>query len=476
LLVLEKNKENDLPSGWVSTQLENVVEILDGKRIPINSKEREKRKGTIPYYGATGQVGWIDDYLFNEELVLLGEDGAPFLEPLKNKAYLIHGKSWVNNHAHVLRGVDGIVLNKYFCHYLNQFGYHEFISGTTRMKLNQSSMRKIPISISPLNEQKRIVVKIEELFSNIDNYDSILKQILLKLRQLQNSFLVSAFSGTLTQKWRRDNTVNSAKMLIQKIISNRLEQASKVSDKKTKKQLIKRAEISVIGVNPKIKSWLDIKLKNLVYIAGRIGWKGLKAEEYTENGPLFLSVYQLNDGGIVNFENSYHISKERYVESPEIQLQNNDILLVKDGSGIGKISIVQDLKEPATVNSSLLVIRSGEAFIPKFLFYFLYGPELQNIAQQRITGSATPHLFQRDIKKFILSMPPLEEQIEIVKLIDNGLTTIQNTHKIILNELKRVNNIKNLILQIAFEGKLVPQDPNDEPAEKLLKRIKASDS
>jgi len=88
--------------------LENIVEILDSQRIPVNSKEREGRKGRIPYYGATGQVGWIDDWLFNEELILLGEDGAPFLDPYKPKAYLIKGKSWVNNHAHVLRAKSGI--------------------------------------------------------------------------------------------------------------------------------------------------------------------------------------------------------------------------------------------------------------------------------------------------------------------------------------------------------------------------------
>ena len=71
--------EKNLPEGWVVSRLEDVVDILDSQRIPVNAKERENRKGKIPYYGATGQVGWIDDYLFDEELVLLVEDGGPFL-------------------------------------------------------------------------------------------------------------------------------------------------------------------------------------------------------------------------------------------------------------------------------------------------------------------------------------------------------------------------------------------------------------
>ena len=106
---MEKN--NELPDGWVETNLETCVEILDSKRIPINSRERQQRLGNIPYYGATGQVGTIDDYLFDEELVLLGEDGAPFFDSFKNKAYLINDKSWVNNHAHVLKGISDLLLN-----------------------------------------------------------------------------------------------------------------------------------------------------------------------------------------------------------------------------------------------------------------------------------------------------------------------------------------------------------------------------
>jgi len=143
----EKNKggetpplQKDLQAGWINSNLEDVVDILDSRSVPINAEDREKRRGAIPYYGATGQVGWIDDYLFDEELVLLGEDGAPFLEPTKQKAYIIRGKSWVNNHAHVLRARNGIP-NAYIKYYLDTVDYHKFVSGTTRLKLNQSAMR-----------------------------------------------------------------------------------------------------------------------------------------------------------------------------------------------------------------------------------------------------------------------------------------------------------------------------------------------
>ncbi|MDI6864979.1 MULTISPECIES: restriction endonuclease subunit S [Thermodesulfovibrio] len=193
-----------LPNGWVWTRLGEVVEILDNKRIPVNTDEREKRisgkspSELIPYYGATGQVGWIDDYIFDEELVLLGEDGAPFFEPTKNKAYIIRGKSWVNNHAHVLRGINGVILNSFICHYLNIFDYHGYVTGTTRLKLNQSSMQQIPIPLPPLNEQKRIVAKIEELFTRLEAGVEALKKVKAQIRRYRQAVLKYAFEGKLT--------------------------------------------------------------------------------------------------------------------------------------------------------------------------------------------------------------------------------------------------------------------------------------
>lgn len=147
--------------------LEQAADILDSYRKPVNSKERlNLNKGKpldelFPYYGATGQVGWIDSFLTDGEYILLGEDGAPFLNPYAEKAYIIHGKTWVNNHAHILRSKTN---NEFLCYYLNYFNYKKYVSGTTRLKLTQAQMRKIPIPNIPSDEQSRIVARIEELF------------------------------------------------------------------------------------------------------------------------------------------------------------------------------------------------------------------------------------------------------------------------------------------------------------------------
>ena len=217
--------------------------------------------------------------------------------------------------------------------------------------------------------------------------------------------------------------------------------------------------------------WAYGKLEHLIYIAGRIGWRGLKADEYTQDGPLLLSVYNLNKGDYVDFNDVYHISQERYDESPEIMLRENDILLTKDGAGIGKIGIVKNLPGPATVNSSLLVIRASGIFVPEFLFYLLKGPRMQDIVRARITGSATPHLFQRDIKQFTLLIPPLAEQRRIVAKIEELFTQLEAGTAALRRVQAGLKRYKASVLKAACEGRLVDQAPSDEPAVKILKRI-----
>ncbi len=165
------NAPHPIPQSWRWQPLGDLVEILDSQRVPVSSVERNRRTSgkdpsqLTPYYGATQQTGWIDSHLFDEELLLLGEDGVPFDEPYKSKAYLITGKSWVNNHAHVLRGCVGMVVNRYLVHWLNVFDYEGTISGTTRSKLTQGKMIEIPVPLPPLPEQRRIVAKVDELMT-----------------------------------------------------------------------------------------------------------------------------------------------------------------------------------------------------------------------------------------------------------------------------------------------------------------------
>lgn len=202
---------SDLPVGWTHARFDDVVDILDFEREPINSAERTERiagmdvSNLYPYYGATGQVGWIDQFRTEGQRVLLGEDAAPFLDPTKDKAYLVSGRFWVNNHAHVLSGAAGIS-NAYLCHQLNMVDYQPFVTGSTRLKLTSAAMKQIPLVVAPAAEQTRIVTKLEELLSDLDAGVAELKAAQKKLAQYRQSLLKAAVEGALTAEWRAART------------------------------------------------------------------------------------------------------------------------------------------------------------------------------------------------------------------------------------------------------------------------------
>jgi type I restriction enzyme S subunit len=176
--------------------LEKLVDILDNQRIPINSTERLHRVGNVPYYGATGQVGTIDKAIFNETLILLGEDGVPFFDSTKHKAYEISGPSWVNNHAHVLRAKPELVIQRFLLHFLNIFNYTGYVNGATRLKLTQGDMKRIPVPVPDIYVQEKIVSKIDLAFQEISNLNT---QIAFK-KELANELRRSILSNAFTQE------------------------------------------------------------------------------------------------------------------------------------------------------------------------------------------------------------------------------------------------------------------------------------
>ncbi|MBM3591012.1 MAG: hypothetical protein FJX30_06580, partial [Alphaproteobacteria bacterium] len=205
-----KIEEKQLPNGWEVKKLGEVCDVLDNLRKPINSTERQKRilgknqKDLFPYYGATGQVGWIDNFITNGDYILVGEDGAPFLDLFKEKAYKISGKTWVNNHAHILKGKKEKVLDNFVLFYLNSINYRDFVNGTTRLKLTKSNLVDIPFVVPPLVEQQAIVAKIEELFVELENGKQELLTAQAKLKTYRQSLLKSAFEGRLTNENLKD--------------------------------------------------------------------------------------------------------------------------------------------------------------------------------------------------------------------------------------------------------------------------------
>lgn len=143
-------------------------------------------------------------------------------------------------------------------------------------------------------------------------------------------------------------------------------------------------------------------------------------------------------------------------------------MLAKDGAGIGKLGYIEGLQEEATINSSILLIRPGKVMLTKYLYYQLSGPKLQRIVRERITGSTTPHLFQRDIKGFELSIPPLEEQAVIVRRLDELISKEREAVTLAQSSLHHIEVLKKGNLDRAFKGQLGTSRPEDETALEML--------
>ena len=415
-----------VPANWCWTYLKNVSDCLDNFRKPINANERNARLGDVPYYGATGQVGWIDDYLTNEELVLLGEDGAPFLDLLKNKAYLINGKAWVNNHAHILRSKFGTMGNRLLIEYLNSFDFTGFVTGTTRLKLTQASMNKIIIPLVPLAEQQRIVERIESLFAKLDEAKENMQNVLEGFETRKAAILHKAFTGELTAKWRKQHGVS-------------------------------------------MDTWEEKKLGDVTDI---LSSKRIYKNEYVNEGiPFFRSseIVDLYEYGYT--EPKFFISKDRYDEInkkygvPEV----GDLLVTSVGT-IGKTWIVDERKFYYK-DGNITQVKKNSSINMKYLNYFICSENFKKQVSDTVAGTAYNALTIIKFKNILISIPTLPEQTEIVRIIDGLLAKEQQANELSENALAKIDLIKKSILARAFRGELGTNNPADEPAVELLKRM-----
>jgi type I restriction enzyme S subunit len=195
-----------LPQGWIWVRLGKATICRDGERVPLSKDERAPRKGPHGYYGASGIIDEIDDYIFDAPLLLIGEDGANLINRSTPIAFIAKGKYWVNNHAHVLDGVDLDYL-RYIATFINAIDLEPYVTGTAQPKMNQAKMNMIPIALPPAAEQKRIVARVDQLMALCDEAEA--RQA--KRREVQGRFRAAALDAVrnadgpeaIAPAWRR---------------------------------------------------------------------------------------------------------------------------------------------------------------------------------------------------------------------------------------------------------------------------------
>ena len=369
----------DVPQSWKISRLKYNVTCLDERRIPVDAALRNP--GPYPYWGAGSIVDYVDNYIFDEELVLLGEDGAPFFDKYRPVAFLIAEKIWANNHIHVIKGKPGIC-NRFLVHYLNSVEYREYINGSILNKLTQGNMNEIVCPIPSDVEQEAIADFLDSQCAKIDGVIADIEKQIEILQKYKKSLITEA----VTKGLKPDIPMRSSKV----------EYVSSVPD-----------------------HWEEKRLNIVAYVRARLGWRGLTADEYVDEGYAFLSAFNIVDDKLdLSEELLNYITKFRYDESPEIKLHSGDVLLVKDGAGLGKCARIDDLPFETAPNGSLAVITPNEQLHYRYLYYFFVGDVFQQRINQIKNGMGVPHLPQGDLRKIVVPIPPMGEQIAISDYLD----------------------------------------------------------
>ena len=378
----------ELPKGWCFTNIGELLINRDGERKPVSSAIRSKQSNKIyDYYGAAGVIDKIDDYLFDEKLLLIGEDGANLLSKSKNNAFFAEGKYWVNNHAHVLDATDKNLL-EYVAIVINAIKLDDYITGSAQPKLSQDNLNKIPIVLPPLSEQKRIMEAIIHWSLLIEQIEQNKIDLQASIKQAKSKVLDLAIHGKLVSQDPNDEPAS---------------------------ELLKR-------INPKAEIITDNghyqKLPDgwCLTILGSIGtWQSgatpsrLRKDYYGGNIP-WLKTGDLNDGIITNIP---EFITEKALKETSVKLNPTDsILIAMYGATIGKIGI---LSFPATTNQACCACLDYK--IDKmYIFYFLLSNRINFVSMGG--GGAQPNISKEKIVNTTFPLPPLAEQKRIVSKIE----------------------------------------------------------
>ena len=450
LLQVSNQLNESIPETWTTISIKDFAEIVNGGAFKSNLFNKTKgirlvrirdltQKKNHTYYDGE----YDKKYLIDSGDFLVGMDGD-FI-----------GTEWTSGKALLNQRVCKITINndiihpKFFRLGINMHleKIHQATSYLTVAHLSSDTINYIEFPLPPLNEQKRIVGKIEELFSKLSFMEITLNNIQLQLKQYRQSLLESAFNGNLTRNWRKEH----------------------ISILESAYDLIERIKIgSHIPINDNLpEKWASTVLKNLFEV--KVGSTPSRTNSSFWNGDIpWISSGQVKNCEI--YESKEKISKDGFDNSSLKIFPPETVLLAMIGEGKtrGQVAI---LKISATTNQNIASILCADSEILSKYIYFWF---LKRYEETRKIGSGGMQkaLNGQRVKEMPLILAPIREQEQIVLHIEQNLSLLQNTEYEVKSMLNQLGVLRSTILKQAFEGKLIPQDPNDEPAEILLQKIK----
>jgi type I restriction enzyme S subunit len=384
-----------MKKGWETKPLGELCDILDSQRMPIT--KRDRKSGEYPYYGATGIVDYVGGFIFDEPLVLVGEDGAKWGSG-ENTAFRVEGKCWVNNHAHVLRPHRKSVLDNWLVYYLNHSDLTEFVSGLTVPKLNQGNLREISIPVPPLAEQQRIVGLLDEAFAGLATAQATAEKNLQNARALFESHLQSVFTH-------------------------------------------------------RGKGWVERPLGECVASISTGPFGSLLHKSDYEHGEIPL-VNPINiDGDEIVPDERKAVGKATAERLSRYLLNENDIVIGRRGE-IGRCAVVRAEQAGWLCGTGCFFIRPSAAADPYYLTHLLRSQPYRS-QLERVAGRATmPSISNEDLAKLAVSLPPMSSQRFALDMIEKLATETQRLETLFTQKLAALAALKKSLLHQAFNGQL----------------------
>lgn len=472
----ELEVENILPNGWSKVQWGNITDIKNGKHY-INVLNEN---GKYPIYGSSGIINYADEYLCNEDTVIVGRKGTI------NKPLFVKEKFWNIDTAFGIESNQEVLNPLYLYYFCLNFDFMKLNQSTAIPSLTKSNLQKIYMPLAPINEQKRIVAKIEKLFSNLDNSDKYLFHLEKQLKRYRQSVLKSAFEGELTKEWREKQTnLETADELLEKIkierilyVENEIREKFKDKTEKWIKDKVKNEVDKFYSTLKPIED--DEKPFSIPSL-----WKWVRFDELskkitdgthfsptnTDKGDYkYITAKHIKYNGI-KLDNLTFVTKEVHKEiysrcNPEF----GDILLIKDGATTG-VCTINTLTEEFSMLSSVALIKNFMNIKNRYILNYLRSSVLYSFIRNDMKGVGITRVTLAQLKNFIFPICSLKEQNQIVDQIEKHFSIIDKLETVVQQSIKESKRLRQSILKQAFEGKLVEQDPNDESASILLEKI-----
>ena len=420
----------EIPQGWEWERFGNVMINKDSERVPLSVAQRQHLKKTYDYYGASGVIDKVDKYLFDKDLLLIGEDGANLINRSTPIAFIAKGKYWVNNHAHVLDVCSEMALS-YVALFINAISLVDYVTGTAQPKMNQEKMNSILLAIPPVKEQHRILEKMSMVDAFIDKYatlqtklDSLDNSVYELLRK---SILQEAIQGKLVPQIAEEG---SAQELLEQI---KAEKQKLVKEGKLKKSALATSVIfrgddnkyyeqvgkKCLDITEQIpfetpKNWVWTRLSHIanIYTGNSISETEKKSKFTDVIGRYYIGTKDVDFNNRIIYDNGIAIPKQY---EPDFRLApNNSILMCIEGGSAGrKIAI---LNQDVCFGNKLCCF-SPFVGIGKYMYYYLQSPsffELFNLNKTGIIGGVSI----AKVKEILIPLPPIKEQQRIVAQIE----------------------------------------------------------